>query len=140
GDLRLQRVEPGEFVLRPDKIDQRHPQMPPVEIDIGVEEMRLEAWRRAADGRAQSEIGDAIDGAAGERVGGTIAADPHRVYAEGRVQMVVETEIGGRKADRPPTPVAAGDAPLDLPKPSEERRRLARLARPQQLANMGRGK
>src|SRR5947208_6057542 len=107
--------------------------MPPVEIGIGVEEMRLEARRRAADGRAQPEIGNAINGAAGKRVVGTIAADPHRVYAEGRVQIVVETEVGGRKADRPPAPVAGGDAPVDLPEAPEERGRLARLAGFQQL-------
>ena len=42
GDLRLQRVEPGEFLLGPDEIDQRHPQMPAVEIGVDVEEMRFE--------------------------------------------------------------------------------------------------
>src|SRR5438128_9534237 len=42
GDLRLQRVEPGEFALRPDEVDQGDPEMPPVEIGINVEEMHLE--------------------------------------------------------------------------------------------------
>ena len=31
GDQRLQRVEPGEAAFRPDELDQREPQMPPVE-------------------------------------------------------------------------------------------------------------
>jgi hypothetical protein len=100
------------------------------------------ASRRGAespDGRPQPEIGNAVEGAAGKRIVGTIAADPHRVYAKSRVQIVVETEIGGRKADRPPAPVAGGDAPVDLPEAAEECGRLARLARFQQLADMGRG-
>src|SRR5208282_4998548 len=61
------------------------------------------------------------------------------VNAEGRLQIVVETEIGRRKADRPPAPVAGGDAAVDLPKPAEEYRSLARLSGLQQLTDMGRG-
>src|SRR5207244_49920 len=113
--------------------------MPPIEIDINVEEMHLEAWRRTADRRPQPEIGHSGQGAAGERVVGTIAADPHRVYAKRRMQIVVEPEIGGRKADCPPAPVAGGDAPVDLPEAAEECGRLTRLARFQQFADLGRG-
>src|SRR5271167_2956327 len=113
--------------------------MAPIEIDIGVEEVRLEPRYQAADRRAQTEIGDAVDGMATERVVGTVAADAHGVNAEGRLEVVVETEIGCRKADRPPAPVAGGDAAVDLPEPAEECRRLARLSGLQQLADMGRG-
>ena len=127
GDLRLQRVEPGEFALRPDEIDQRHPQMAPIKIDVGVEEMRLEPGHQTAYGWAQTEIGDTVHGMAGERIIGTVAADAYGIDAEGRVQIVVETEIRRRKADRPPAPVAGGDAAVDLPEPAEQGRRLPRL-------------
>jgi hypothetical protein len=138
-DLRLQRLEPGKLALGADEFDQRHPQMPPVEIDIGIEKVRLEPRYETADGRAQSEVGDAVDRAPGQRIVGTIAADAHRVNAKGGLQIVVETEIGGRKADRPPALVTDGDAPVDLPEAAEQGRRLARPTRLQQFADLRRG-
>jgi hypothetical protein len=46
GDLRLQRVESGEFALRPDKTTSATSEMPTVKIGIDVEKMRFEAGRR----------------------------------------------------------------------------------------------
>src|SRR6516165_11418202 len=101
--------------------------------------MRLEPRHQAADRRAQPEIRHPVDGTAGERVVGTVAADAHGINAKGRLQIVVETEVRRREADRPPAPVAGGDAAVDLPKAAEQCRGLARLPRLQQLADMGRG-
>jgi len=53
-------------------------------------------------------------------------------------QIIVETKIRGRKPDRPAAPVANRDAAVDFPEPAEERRRFARLAGLQQLADMRR--
>src|ERR1700730_5285052 len=139
GNLRLERLDTGEFLLRPDEVDEGDPQMASVEIDLGVEEVRLEPRHEAADRRAQTDIGDAVDRAAGERVVGAVAGNPHGIDAESRMQIVVEAEIRGRKAYSPPTSVAGGDPSVDLPEPAEERRRLPRLADFQQLADMGRG-
>src|ERR1700730_1912970 len=138
-DLRLERCDAGEFLLRPDEVDEGDPQMASVEIDLGVEEVRLEPRHEAADRRAQTDIGDAVDRAAGERVVGAVAGNPHGIDAESRMQIVVEAEIRGRKAYSPPTPVAGGAPSVDLPEPAEERRRLPRLAGFQQLADLGRG-
>src|SRR5260370_7894358 len=139
GDLRLQRLDTGKFLLRSDEIDEGDPQMASVEIDLGVEEVRLEPRHEAADRRAQTDIGDAVDRAAGERVVGAVAGNPHGIDAESRMQIVVEPEIRSRKADRPPASVAGGDPSVDLPEPAEERRGLPRLAGFQQLADLGRG-
>src|SRR5271165_5253452 len=113
--------------------------MASIEIDIDVEEVRLEARHEAADGRAQTDIGDPADRSAGERIVGAVAADAPRIDPEGRVQIIVETEIRGRKADRAAAPVASRDAAVNFPEPAEQRRRLVRLAGLQQLADVGRG-
>ncbi len=113
--------------------------MASVEVSLGVEEVRLEPRHEAADRRAQTDIGDAVDRAAGERVVGAVAGNPHCIDAESRMQIVVKAEIRGRKADRPPASVAGGDPSVDLPEPAEERRGLPRLAGFQQLADLGRG-
>src|SRR6266550_2348381 len=102
--------------------------MPAVEVGIGVEQMRFEARLRGADGRAQTDIGDPVDGAAAERIVGAVAANPDGIDAKGRTQIFAEPEIGGREADCPPPAVAHHDPPVDLPKAAELGRRLARPA------------
>src|SRR5262244_3374902 len=102
--------------------------MAPVEIDIGVEEMRLEPRHEAADRRAQPQVRHPVDGSTAERIAGTVATDPHGVDTEGRLQIVVEAEIGGRNTDRPAAPVTDRDTAVDLPEPAEKRGRLARSA------------
>src|SRR6516165_3969117 len=138
-NLRLQRVETGKFLLRPDEIDESDAQMAAVKIDIGVEEVCLEPRHEAANCRAQADICHAADGAAGERMVGPVTANPHGVYAERRMEIVVEPEIGSWKADRPATPITGRHPPVDFPEAAEKRCRLARLPRFQQLANMCRG-
>src|SRR5204863_9549880 len=118
---------------------ERYAQVAAVEIGIGVEEVRFEARLGAADGRAQPDIGDAVDRAAAERVVGAVAADPHRVDAESRPQILAEPEIGGREADRAAAPVAFHDPPVDLPEAAELGGGIARPAVAQQLADAGRG-
>src|SRR5262249_62316873 len=98
-----------------------------VKIGIGVEEVSLEPRHEPADRRAQTEIRDPVDGTAGERVVGTVAADAHGIHAKGRLQIVVKTEVRRREADRPPAPVAGGDAAVDLPESTEQRGGPARL-------------
>src|SRR6202040_162743 len=89
GDLGLQCVETGEFLFRPDEIDERDAQVASVKIDIDVEQVGLEPRHEAADRRAQTDVGDAVDCAAGERVVRTVAGDPHGIDPEGGVQVVV---------------------------------------------------
>src|ERR1700737_3665314 len=86
GGLRLERLDAGEFLLRPDEIDEGDPQMASVEIGLGVEEVRLEPRHEAADRRAQTDIGDAVDRAAGERGVGAVAGNPHCIDGESRMQ------------------------------------------------------
>ncbi len=126
GDLRLQLVDTGEFPLRPDEIDEGDAQMASVEVDVGIKEVRLETRHQASDGRAKTDIGDPVDGATGERIVGTVAGNPYGIDPEGRVQIVVEPEVGGRKADRPAAPVAGRDTAVDFPVSAEKRRRLTR--------------
>src|SRR6516165_4779866 len=113
--------------------------MATIEVDFDVEQMCFEPRYEPADGRAQTEVGHAIDAAPGERVVRTVAADPHRIDAEGRPQEIAEAEICRRKTEAAPAPVAGLDAAVDLPEPAEQCRRLARPARLQQLADLGGG-
>src|SRR5262249_109262 len=122
-----------------DKIDERDSQMAPVEIDIAVEEVRFQARHQTTHRRAQPEIGDAVDRAAGERVVGAVATDAHGIDAEGRVQIIVETEVCRRKPNRAPAPVANSYAPVDFPEAAKQGRRITRLSGLQQLADTGRG-
>src|SRR5260370_9734200 len=107
--------------------------------EADVEEVGSERRQEAAVRRRNPDIGAPANRAAGERVVRTVARDTHRIDPEGRVQIIVETEIRGRKADCPATPVAGGDAAVDLPEAAEQCGRLVRLAGLEQLADMGRG-
>src|SRR4051794_21542500 len=59
GDLRLERVEPGELPLRTEILEERDAEVAAVEIAVEIEEMRLEAEVGPAEGRTRPEIGDA---------------------------------------------------------------------------------
>src|SRR5438552_12566144 len=128
GDLSFQGVEAREFLFRADKLDQRNAQMPAVKVGVGVEQMRFEARLGGADGRAQADIGDPVDGAAAERVVEAVTANPDGIDPKGRPQIFPEAKIGGREADCPPPAVADHDAPVDLPEAAELGRRVARSA------------
>src|ERR1700722_12775304 len=138
-DLVLQFVKAGEFALGANEFDQRHSQMPSVEVAVDIEKMRFEPRHEAANRGPEADIGDAVDALAAERVVGPVARYPHRIDAEGRTQIFAEADIGGRKTDRAAALVAERDAAVDLPEPAELRRRLARLPGLQEFANMGRG-
>src|SRR5690348_5479044 len=58
GDLRLERVETGKFLLGPDEIDERDPKMAAIEVDIDVEQMGFQPRHEASYRRAQADIGD----------------------------------------------------------------------------------
>src|ERR1041385_4137600 len=119
GDLSLERIEAGEFLFRPDEVDERHAQMPAVKVGIGVKEMRFEARLGSADRRAQTDIGDAVDRAPAEQVIGAVARDTDSINPQGGAQILAEAEIGSRKADRAAAPIAEHDAPVALPTAAE---------------------
>ena len=122
-------------MLRPDEVDQRHPQMAAVEIGVDIEEMCFEPRLGRADGRTQADIGDPVDRASVKRIVGAVARHPDRINPEGRPDVFAETEIDGRKADGPPAAIADRDAAVDLPEPAEQRRSLARFPCFQQLSD-----
>src|SRR5579862_518397 len=97
--------------------------------------MRLEAEVGAAHRGPRAEVGDAVVPVA-ERL--LLDLDPDRVDAACRPQMVAEAQVRGGKSDRAPALVAHLDAALDLEGAPEQDRRLARLARREILADLGR--
>jgi len=109
GNLRLERIEPGEFLLRPEIVDEGDTEMTAIEVAGEIEEMDLEPEVAAAEGRAPAEIGDAVDPGTVRTNGGA-----HGIDAGSRTQIVGEVEIGGGKADRAATLVALLDAAVDL--------------------------
>src|SRR5581483_5987077 len=139
GNLGLQLVEAGEFALGADEVVERDAQVAAVEVAVDVEKMRLEPRAVAADGGPEPDIGDAVDGAAVERVVRPVAADPHGIDPEGGAQVFAEPDIGGGEAEQAAAPVADRDAAVDLPGAAELGGGLARPALAQQFADMGRG-
>src|SRR5579875_409141 len=135
GDLRLQRIEPVEALLRPQALDQCNTQMLAVEIGREIEKMRFEPQILAADRRAPAEIRGAI---APDRVRAILDPGAHGINARGGPQVVDEGDIGGGKADGAAELVADIDAAVDLPGPAQQKRRLARPAGNEMLADLGR--
>src|SRR5262245_15994696 len=68
GDLGFESVKARELLLWPNEIDERDAQVSPVKVHIGVEQVRLQPRCKTAHRRTQTNIGNAIDGAARERV------------------------------------------------------------------------
>src|SRR3546814_5838585 len=95
--------------------------------------MRLEQRMRSADRRPHAEAGDAVmpDQPAMRRV---LQPDAYGIDAERRMEIIVEFEVGCRIAQGPAEPLAGDHAPLDLEGPAEQRRRMARLAGGQVVA------
>src|SRR5260370_20612556 len=129
-DLRLERLEAGEFLLRPDVVDEGDAEMAAIEIAGESEEMDLEREIAAAEGRAHAEIGDAVVPAVAAADGGA-----HRIDAAGGAQVIGELDMGGRDADRAAAPIALLDPAIDLPGAGEERRRIARPAFDEKMAD-----
>src|SRR5580704_8027064 len=107
-----------------------------IEIAVEIEEMRLEPEIGAADRRPPAEIGGSVKPA---RRSAFLDPGAHGVDARGGAQIIGERDIGGRKADGTAEPVAGLDPALNLPRPAQQRSRLARLAGDEQLADLGRG-
>src|SRR6185437_5777328 len=136
GDLRLQRVDAGEFALGPELLDQRHAQMTAIEIAGEIEEMHLQPQIAAAEGRARAEIGDRVVPA---RPAVLLDRRADGIDAGGRSQVIVQKDVGGGKADGAAALIAALDPAVDLPEAAEQRRRLARSSGDEVLADAGRG-
>src|SRR5690606_26289620 len=66
-------------------------------------------------------------------------ADAHGIDAGRRPEVVAESDVGGREADRAPPLLAVLDGSVDLPPVAEEARRLLQAAVLEVLADPGRG-
>src|SRR4029453_815447 len=117
GDLCLQSIESVKLLLRAQIVDQRHPQMPPIEIAAPVEEIDLEDEVGAADGRAIAEAGDAVmpDGPAPLVDAGLAGVD-----AGCRLEILGEHQVRRGVAEVAPQLLAVLDPALDLPRASEQ--------------------
>src|SRR5262249_7173811 len=117
GDLCLQRRQSVKLLLRPEKVDQRHSEVPAVEVAGEIEEMDLELDAGAADRRPAAEIGDAV---APDRAPSLVDAGLDGVDAQRRLEISRDRQVGGGKAQGAAAAVALLDAPLDLPGPAEQ--------------------
>src|SRR5262249_2345473 len=118
GDLCLQRRQPVKLLLRPQEVDQRHSQVPAIEIAGEIEEMDLELHPRAADRRAAAEIGHTVTP---DRAAALVDAGLDGIDAERGLEIAGDRQIGGGKAQRAATAVALLDTAFDLPGAAEQR-------------------
>jgi hypothetical protein len=72
---------------------------PPVQVEVGIEEVGLERGRTVGEGRSRSHVGHAAP-ASGRRV------DRDGEHADGQRLAGVRADVGGREAERPPASVA----------------------------------
>ena len=93
GDLCLQRRQSVKLLLRPQEVDQRHPEVAAVEVAGEIEEMDLELDAGAAHGRPAAEIGDAV---APDRAPALVDAGLDRIDAQRRLEVLPSGHISGQ--------------------------------------------